>query len=175
MDLQGKCLIARPSIIDPNFKRSVVYIYEHSATATIGFVVNKRKPDVLLKDLLIERGFDTFSTDPVYAGGPVNQRAVVMLHTTGWHSSNTMVVNDQVSITSDDLMIYKFVNGDVPDGFKFCLGSAVWHPKQIVMELQANHWLVSELTPHQIFDYDGREQWDLAIEASAKETIERFF
>jgi len=86
-----------------------------------------------------------------------------------------MVVNDQVSITSDDLMIYKFVNGDVPDGFKFCLGSAVWHPKQIVMELQANHWLVSELTPHQIFDYDGREQWDLAIEASAKETIERFF
>ena len=175
MNLVGKCLIARPNIIDPFFKRSVVYIYEHGGQATIGFVINKRKPDVLLKDLLQERGFETISTDPVYAGGPVNQRAVVMLHTTGWQSSNTLTVNDQISLTSDDLMIYKFVNGDVPDGYKFCLGSAVWHPKQIQMELQANHWLVSDLSVHQIFDFDGRELRDLAIEANAKQTIERYF
>ena len=175
MDLKGKCLVARPNIIDPFFKRSVVYIYEHSANATMGFVINKRNPEMLLKDILVERGFDTIQNDPVYKGGPVNQRAVCMIHTTGWQSSNTMIVDDQISITSDDLMIYKFCNGDIPDGYKFCLGSAVWHPRQIVMEMQANHWLVSNLTPHKIFDYDGRELWDLAIEANAKETIERFF
>tara|TARA_B100000925_G_C21868839_1_gene413363 strand:+ start:165 stop:692 length:528 start_codon:yes stop_codon:yes gene_type:complete len=175
MDLVGKCLVARPNIIDPFFKRSVVFIYEHSKGGTMGFVINKRKPDIMLRDLLNDRGFDTAQNDPVYNGGPVNPRAVCMVHSTGWQSSNTMIINDQISVTSDDLMIYKFVNGDIPNGYKFCIGSAVWHPKQIVMELQANHWLVTELSLHKIFDYDGRELWDMAIEANAKETIDKFF
>ena len=115
MDLVGKCLVARPNIIDPFFKRSVVFIYEHSKGGTMGFVINKRKPDIMLRDLLNDRGFDTAQNDPVYNGGPVNPRAVCMVHSTGWQSSNTMIINDQISVTSDDLMIYKFVNGDIRD------------------------------------------------------------
>jgi putative transcriptional regulator len=176
MDLIGKCLIARPTITDPLFKRSVVFIYEHTPQATIGLVINKKTPTMLqLKDVLQHRGYDTVATDPLYIGGPVNERAICLLHTTGWHSSNTMVINDRFSISSDDLMIYKYCNGDVPSGFKFCMGTAVWHPQQIVMELKANHWLVSDLSTHNVFDYEGRELWDLAIENNAKETIDKFF
>lgn len=175
MDLLGKCLIARPSITDPYFKRSVVFIYEHTPQATIGLVINKRNPTMLLKDLLVNRGYDTVATDPLYQGGPVNERAVCMLHSTGWNSSNTMIIDDKFSISSDDLMIYKFVNGDVPSGYKFCLGSAVWHPRQIAMEIKANHWLISELSAHSIFDHDGRELWDRAVEENARETIDKFF
>lgn len=175
MDLQGKCLIARPSITDPIFKKSVVLIYEHTAQATIGVIVNKRTPTLQLKDILSNRGYDSIAVDPIYMGGPVNDRAVCMLHTGNWYSSNTMPVNSQISVSSDDLMIHKFINGDVPDGYRFCLGSAGWHPQQIKKELANNHWLIADLDARDIFDHDGRELWDLAIETTARDTIERYF
>lgn len=175
MDLKGKCLIARPSITDPFFKKSVVMIYEHSIQGTIGLVLNKKTPALQLKDILANRGYDSIAVDSIYVGGPVNERAISMLHSGNWYSSNTMPVNDHISISSDDLMIYKFVNGDVPDGFRFFLGSAAWHPKQIVHEINNNHWLIGEIDPQDIFSYEGRELWDLAIENTARDTIDKFF
>lgn len=175
MDLRGRCLIARPSITDPFFKKSVVLIYEHTASATVGLVVNKPITQLSMKDILLNRGYESTITDPLHAGGPMNERAISMLHNSNWYSSNTMPVTDQISISSDDLMIYKFVNGDIPDGYRFFLGSAIWHPQQIAQEISANHWLISDLSERDIFNYDGRELWDRAIEANARETIERFF
>jgi putative transcriptional regulator len=175
MHLKGKFLIARPSITDPFFKKSVVCIYEHTAQATVGLVLNKRTPTLQLKDILSNRGYDSIAVDPIYMGGPVNERSISLLHTGNWYSSNTMPVNSQISISSDDLMIYKFVNGDVPDGFRFFLGSAVWHPKQIAHEIHNNNWLISDLDYADIFNYEGREMWDRAIEINARETIEKFF
>jgi putative transcriptional regulator len=175
MNLKGKCLIARPSVTDPFFKKSVVMIYEHTAQATVGLVLNKSTNTLQLKDILSNRGYDSIATDPIYLGGPVNERAISMLHSGDWYSSNTMPVNNQISISSDDLMIYKFVNGDMPDGYRFFLGSAVWHPKQITHEIQKNSWLISELDIESIFNSDGREMWDLAIETNARDTIDKFF
>ncbi len=175
MDLKGKCLIARPSITDPFFKKSVVLIYEHSVQATVGLVLNKPIPKFSLKDILSNRGYDNIATDPLYLGGPVNERAISMLHTGNWYSSNTMSINDQISISSDDLMIYKFVNGDTPDDYRFFLGSAIWHPQQIAQEIAANHWLIGDMDEQDIFNHDGRTLWDLAIENSARDTIDKFF
>lgn len=175
MDLRGRCLIARPSIKDPFFKKSVVLIYEHTANATVGLVVNKPITQLSMKDILLNRGYDSAVADPLHAGGPVNERAISLLHSGNWYSSNTMPVTDQISISSDDLMIYKFVNGDTPDGYRFFLGSAIWHPQQIAQEISANHWLISDLSERDIFDHDGRELWDIAIETNARETIQRFF
>ena len=174
-DLMKRCLDAGLTYIRFSMIGYTPVLYKEWMSEDNWGLIVRNIQDIILKDMLNERGFDTIQNDHVYNGGPVNPRAVCMMHTTGWHSSNTMVINDQISITSDDLMIYKFVNGDIPDAYKFVLGSAVWHPRQIVMELQANHWLVTELSTHKIFDYEGRELWDMAIEANAKETIERFF
>lgn len=175
MHLRGKCLIARPSVKDPLFKKSVVLIYEHSEQATVGLILNKPISQLTLKDILANRGYDSVATDPLHAGGPVNERAISMLHSGDWYSSNTMPVTDQISISSDDLMIYKFVNGDIPDGYRFFIGSAIWHPQQIAKEINANHWLISDLGEREIFNHSGRELWDIAIETSARETIDRFF
>ena len=175
MDLVGKCLIARPSISDPYFKRSVVFVYEQNVQSVLGLVVNKKLPNASLTDILNSRGYESMINLPLFAGGPVNKAAVCMLHTAGWSSSNTLEINNRFGITSDDLMIYKFINGDMPDGHRFVMGSAVWHPQQIKMEIANSHWLISELSAHDIFDYQGREMWDRAIEKNAQQTIDKFF
>lgn len=175
MELVGKCLIARPSIIDPFFKRSVVYIYEQNINGVAGLVVNKRNSTLTTTEVLLNRGFTPIDPpEKIYQGGPVNETAVIMLHTSEWSSSNTLQVDENLSVSSDDLMFFKMTNNDVPKGYKFCCGVAAWHPRQIVAEIKANHWLISKLTPHQILDVDGRQLWDEAIETNAKDTIDRY-
>ena len=47
----GSLLISEPFMIDPNFKRSVVLLSEHTEEGTLGYVLNQKSEHVL-KDLV---------------------------------------------------------------------------------------------------------------------------
>ena len=174
MDLLGKCLIARPSLIDPYFLKSVVYVYEHSSRGTAGVILNKRLA-ANTKTLLANKGFNTnVPSEPLYAGGPVNERAVVMLHSADWSSSNTMRVTENISVTSDDIMLFQYSQGSTPRYYKFFAGASVWHPQQIKQEIARNSWLICDLDMDTIFETDRRNLWDTAVEQTASETMDRF-
>jgi len=175
MNLKGKFLIARPTVKDPYFKRSVVFVYEHNPQSVIGLIINKKSPNNTVNDIMRNKGYNDIAETPLFVGGPMNQAAVCLLHTPEFASSNTLAVDHRFSVSSDDLMMYKFVNGDIPDGHRFIIGSAMWYPGQMNAELKANHWLISELTAHDVFDYEGREMWDRAVEKNAQQTIDKFF
>lgn len=38
----GRVLIAQPSLNDPFFKRTVIYLVEHDANGCMGFIVNRK-------------------------------------------------------------------------------------------------------------------------------------
>jgi len=174
MNLTGKCLIARPTLIDPFFKKSVVYIYEHTNRGVVGVILNKRL-SVTTKVLLENKGFSgNVPEEPLYTGGPVNERAIVMLHSNDWGSGNTMQVNTQFGVTSDDIMLFKYTQGDTPRHYRFFAGASVWHPQQIKQEMARNHWLVSDLDMQTIFETDSRNLWDTAVEQTATETMEKY-
>lgn len=174
MNLLGKCLIARPSLVDPYFLKSVVYIYEHSKRGTAGVILNK-KLAANTQTLMANKGFaSNVPSEPLYAGGPVNERAVVMLHSSDWQSSNTMNVTEQISVTSDDIMLFRYSQGDTPRYYKFFAGASVWHPQQIKQEIARNSWLVCDLDLDTIFETDRRNLWDTAVEQTASETMDRF-
>lgn len=174
MDLQGKCLIARPSLVDPYFLKSVVYIYEHSTRGTAGIILNKRLA-ANTQTLMANKGFDSnVPNEPLYAGGPVNERAILMLHSNDWNSRNTMIVNEQFGVTSDDIMLFKYSHGDTPRHYKFFAGTSVWHPQQIKQEIARNNWLICDLDMETIFETDRRNLWDTAVEQTATETMEKY-
>lgn len=174
MDLSGKCLIARPNMVDPFFAKSVVYIYEYSTRGTAGVIINKKLVNTT-RVLLANKGFNTHvPEEPLFAGGPVNERAVVMVHTNDWHSSNTFKVNDSVGVTSDDIMLFRYSQGDTPRHYKFCCGASVWHPKQLSQEIARNSWLIQELDVETLFETDPKHLWDTAVEQAAAETMEKY-
>lgn len=49
-DLTGKLLIAMPSMGDPRFAASVIYILAHNEDGTMGLVVNKPLSEVSFSD-----------------------------------------------------------------------------------------------------------------------------
>ena len=174
MNLTGKCLIARPTMVDPFFAKSVVYIYEHSIKGTAGIIINKKLSNNT-KSLLANKGFDTnVPAEPLYAGGPVNERAVIMLHSGDWQSSNTLKVTKSISVTSDDIMLFRYTQGETPRYYRFCCGASVWHPQQIKQEIARNSWLICDLDLETIFETHPTHLWDTAIEQTAAETMEKY-
>lgn len=76
---RGRLLVAAPTLVDPNFARTVVLMLEHSGEGALGVVLNRpmtlRVHDVVpppLRDLM---GDDAL----VHAGGPVQPEAVLVL------------------------------------------------------------------------------------------------
>ena len=50
--LDGKMLIAMPSMTDPRFARTLIYLCAHSAEGAMGIVVNKPAVDISFSGLL---------------------------------------------------------------------------------------------------------------------------
>ena len=76
--LQGQLLIASPGLRDPNFRRTVVLVTEHSDEGAAGLVLNRPSPaavaDVVpVLEPLVE------VDEQVWLGGPVQQDAVLVL------------------------------------------------------------------------------------------------
>ena len=76
--LEGQLLIASPALLDPNFKRAVVLVTEHSTDGATGLVLNRPSPApvaevVPLLEPLVE------DEEPVWLGGPVQPNAVLVL------------------------------------------------------------------------------------------------
>ena len=49
--LKGRLLIAMPTMPDPRFHRSLVYLCEHTADGAMGLIVNRQADTLTMKDL----------------------------------------------------------------------------------------------------------------------------
>jgi putative transcriptional regulator len=75
--LQGHLLIASPSLEDPNFRRTVVLVTEHTDEGAAGLVLN-RPADVAVADVVPE--LEALADgERVWVGGPVQTDAVLVL------------------------------------------------------------------------------------------------
>ena len=50
--MEGKMLIAMPSIDDERFERTLIYMCVHNPEGAMGIVVNKPAPDITFPELL---------------------------------------------------------------------------------------------------------------------------
>ena len=76
--LQGHLLVASPALLDPNFRRTVVLVTEHSMDGAAGLVLNRPSPvEVAGAVPQLEPVVD--DGEPVWVGGPVQPEAVLVL------------------------------------------------------------------------------------------------
>lgn len=172
---QGKLLVAHPNIKDSAFAHSVIYLYQDSVAGSVGIVLNK-PTTWRVHRYLAEKGYNYDGTEVFYKGGPVNENAVVMLHTDEWYSSNTMQVGNGLAISSDTLMLEKISQGNTPKQWRIFSGIAAWAPKQLDLELRStNGWQIAEPEDCAIvFDRDGERQWNSAVQLCSKQLIDQY-
>src|SRR4051812_36776694 len=76
--MRGQLLVASPTLMDPNFRRTVVLICEHGDGGALGLVLN-RATEVAVEDAAPELTAVVGAGAHLHAGGPVQPQSIVLI------------------------------------------------------------------------------------------------
>ena len=166
--LHGKILIAMPSLPDPRFERSVIFMISHSDAGAMGLIVNKPIGPLSFRELMeqMEIVVDPATPNPaVLFGGPVETDRGYVLHGTDRASRPaTLPVTSEIALTPTIDMLRAIADGRGPSKWLLALGYAGWGPGQIESEIAANSWIHCDADPRLVFDAPAADKWRLAFE-----------
>lgn len=169
LNLANHFLIAMPSMQDPIFGGTVVYVCEHNDKGVLGVVINKPTDmtmDVLFDriDLKLSEGLKgTVSSAPIMFGGPVQDDRGFVLHSPGGRYSSSLAVTEEVAFTTSIDVLEAVANGDGPQRMLVSIGYAGWSPGQLEEEIAKNGWLTVHADAHVLFDLPIEERYNAAI------------
>src|SRR5258707_8996844 len=127
---RNKFLIALPSMADPTFWGTVVYLCDHSDRGALGLVIN-RPTDIDLQSLFnridLKLEIEPLVHLPVYFGGPVQTERGFVLHdpADGDVYTSSMSVPGGLAITTSKHVLEAVASGKGPQRFLLTLGHAV--------------------------------------------------
>lgn len=168
--LNGRLLLAMPTMSDPRFAKSVVLLCHHTPDTAMGLVLNRAIGgmtfDSLLSQLKIERVADANRAMAVHYGGPVQTSRGFLLHSDDYALNDaTLQVAPGVALTATVDVLRALARGAGPKRAFFALGYAAWGAGQIEAELQDNAWLIGEPDDDAVFGDDLDMKW---LKAMAK-------
>ena len=153
----GQLLVAMPSLMDPTFGGTVVFVAEHNPQGAMGIVVN-RPADMSLASLFARIDLKPETNDlcaaddgsdvPVMIGGPVQtDRGFVLHEPVGQWSSTLRVAGGlpEIGLTSSRDILEATAKGQGPNRLLVALGYSGWGEGQLDAELAANAWLTVPL------------------------------
>ncbi len=165
----GKLLIATPLLNGSCFEKSVVYLCAHNDTGAMGILVNLTLNNMKYSDLLKEVGIRNSeihcSELPIYFGGPVEAGKGFILHTNDYHSFNTQLIKDNISLTSTVDILKDMAVGRGPNKKIIALGCAGWGPGQIEKEIKENAWITISANENLVFGENNKYKWQQAIDS----------
>jgi putative transcriptional regulator len=157
----GKLLLSEPTLPDPNFARTVVFLVAVEETEGIlGFVLN-RKMELKLSDLgesfaLLEHS--------LYEGGPVEPDTLHILHRMEGIEGAVRVAEGVYWGGEITQLLEKIPGSDVND-YRFYLGYSGWASGQLEREIEEKTWLLADATAAQIFFSDPALLWKETIQS----------
>ena len=154
--LRGQLLIASPSLVDPNFRRTVVLVGEHGDEGAMGVILN-RPSEAAVADAvpplagLVEEG------DRVHVGGPVQPEAVLVLAELEDHSAAADLVVGDVGFLRGDLDPEELVGAT--RRARVFAGYAGWSSGQLEAEVESSDWIVEPALPDDVFAPPAGDLW----------------
>ena len=166
-NLINQYLLATPSIKDPLFASSMVYLCDHSKDGSMGMVVN-HLAEQRLGDILEQLDIHCFTQSildlPVFIGGPVNLQQGFVLHSPASKWEKTIQVGPDTSLTSSKDILEAIANDEGPEQFLVLLGFSGWSAGQLEQELQNNSWLTPQSSENITFNENIDNKWQMAFD-----------
>ncbi|HTN42606.1 MAG TPA: YqgE/AlgH family protein [Nitrospiria bacterium] len=165
---KGVMLVAMPTLLDPNFRQTVVLLCEYGPQGAMGLVLN-RPTTVPLSTIYPEAAERYGREEPVFVGGPVQTDALMILYQ-GQSIPTAHRVSGDVHITGD-LHRLQTLQGPVGSDreIRFYLGYAGWAPGQLEMELRAGAWRLLPWDPKIVFQEDPLRIWPHLMQTLGQE------
>jgi putative transcriptional regulator len=164
--LTGQFLVAMPTMSDPRFERSVIYICSHGPNGAMGIVVNRLYNEasflMLLEQLNIAASADTPHL-PVHFGGPVETGRGFVLHSADCMREGSVPVGENIALSATVEILQTIADGGGPERLLMALGYSGWGAGQLENEMKANGWLTVPADEELLFDVDVGVKWERAL------------
>jgi len=170
LQLADHFLIAMPSMLDPIFGGTVVYICEHNDSGALGMIINR--PTDMTMDVLFDRldlsleinpHGPASARGPVMFGGPVQVERGFVLHAPAADYNSSLNVSGDVSLTTSRDVLEAAARGEGPSRLLVTLGCAGWSAGQLEDEILRNGWLTVRADPAILFDTPVEERFAAAM------------
>ncbi|MDA3879716.1 MAG: YqgE/AlgH family protein [Prolixibacteraceae bacterium] len=147
---KGRILIAEPFLPGSYFNRSIIFLVEHNAQGTVGFVLNKK---VNFEIEGFSEEFPKYKGD-LCLGGPVNIESLYYIHSLGSQIPNSIHITENLYWGGNIDILRQMVDSGVADekNVRFFLGYSGWDKGQLTDELTDDSWLVSDISPTMVLD-----------------------
>jgi putative transcriptional regulator len=159
--LRGQLLVAAPSLLDPNFQRTVVLVAEHGDEGAMGVVLN-RPGELEVSDAapvltdLVEPGA------VVHVGGPVQPTGVVIVGQFLHPDRAAVQVFDDVGFVAGEPDF-----DELPDELRRArvfAGLAGWSPGQLEAEIEREDWILEPAVDDDVFTDEPEALWSNVLE-----------
>lgn len=164
--LRGQFLVAGRNLRDQNFFKTIVLMVEHDGSGAMGLVVNR--PSAMPVSQALFPHFEIPETEEVvFAGGPVDERALFVLHNQPkFMGGESAVVPGMYIGTSAEVfeeVIHAVEAGGSDLRFRIFAGCAGWGPGQLEEELSRGDWYLHPASAEHVFNEDPYELWDVIV------------
>ncbi len=137
LGLANSLLIAHPNLLDPNFRRTVLYISANDTQeGSFGFVLN-RPTEKSVGDFLPEQETHMLGDVPVFFGGPVSGDQLMFASLT-WRDDAIVCRTHLLIDEARELAANHF------EAVRAFIGYAGWSRGQLEAELAQKAWLVQK-------------------------------
>ncbi len=153
-------LIATPTLQDPLFTNSVVYLFSHSPSGSQGFILNKPSTlssSKLLTHLNIPLPSNTELLPPLQLGGPIKKQQAYLLSPATHHHS-------PIHVSTKKKAFLNLSHAQASDDILISLGYAAWSAGQLEQEISANDWLIAPYEHNIAFNTPIHQRHSKAIE-----------
>ena len=140
LNLAGSLLVAHPNMLDPNFRRSVLFISAYDPKeGALGVILN-RPLDKHVSDLVNDEPPENLANVPVFLGGPVG-KTQLMFAAIEWEKGEGLSLNHNVDIDDANQRV-----ASEPDSIRAFVGYAGWSAGQLEAEMKQKAWILQKPT-----------------------------
>ena len=163
---KGKILISEPFLPDTFFNRTVVYLADHNADGSVGFILNK-KLDIKVCDAI--SGFEGWD-ELLSMGGPVAPDTLHYLHNMGEGIPKSVLVDENIYWGGDIDLIRDLISAGKLDNtqIRFFLGYSGWSAGQLEKELKENSWVIAKINSDIVLNNQVDDAWKRVLRGLKK-------
>jgi putative transcriptional regulator len=160
----GVFLVAKPELVDPHFRETVVLVTEpRIGGGPLGVIVN-RPVAARVSEVVPDIGAVPERFDQIYGGGPVARGGLIFLMHSAEPVAGALPVLADVWLSADVTVLRSIIAGETKvDALRVYAGYAGWAPGQLQNEIRRGGWYVTRADVETVFAVDAASIWPQLI------------
>lgn len=159
-------LLATPELVDKNFERTVILLFQHGTDGALGLVLNREGEHELAEVLA---GTEFVMDDPelgdltVFVGGPVSLDSGWVVFEGDDPFDESFEIEGGLRVTGSKKVLQFLLSLRGVQRFAFFLGYAGWGAGQLDAEMDEGSWFPAPIDRRLIFETPITNRWRTAF------------